>query len=309
LDAANVIADPYPDRPVKLIVAQAAGGRDDMMARALGESLGEVLGRSVVIINYGGAGGTIGAEAASKATPDGYTLFLGGSNTLAIAPAINPALPYNPGTDFVAIGGLARVPYALAVNAHVPVHSARELVTYARARPGKLNYGSSGNGSTSALAAELLKTETGIDIVGIPYRGLAPAMAELLSGRIDIMFADLADLMPHASAGAVRMVAVVGGARSHMAPALPTMAEEGIKGLVIEPWAGIFVPNGTPQEVIATLSDALIRTRRDPEFRRHLEALGFDSMDETAQALTALMQSDIRKYSALIERAGIKPAP
>ena len=309
LGPADVPAETYPFQPIKIIVAQAPGGQNDTIARAFAQKLSELWQQPVVIINHGGVGGTIGAEIAARAPADGYMLFFGGSNNLVLAPAMIHDLHYDPIRDFVAIGGVARVAYALAVNASVPVHDVPELVAYARAHPGRLNYGSSGIGSTSGLGAELLIAATGIDIVHIPYKGTAPAITELVAGHIDLMFADLSQLLPHAKTGALRLLAAAGEARAPAAPDLRTVGEQGIAGVAIDSWYGLLAPAGTSPEIVARLSDALTAIVRDPDFRQRLVHLGYDPIDNRRQGLGAMIESDIRRYSGVIKRAGIKVKP
>ena len=244
LPVASGYAQTYPTKPIKLVVGQAPGGHSDVIGRIVAQKLAEILKQSVVIENRGGAGGTIGAELVARAPRDGYTLLLGGAGNLAIAIALSGVARYDPTRDFVPIGGAATVPYALAVSARLPVTTVSELVAYARAQPGRLTYGSSGVGSTSNLAVEWLKSAAGVDIVHVPYRGLAPAVMALLSGEIDIVIADLSLLTPHANAGTLRLLAATGARRAFAAPHLPTIAEQGIPGFAIEAWSGIVAPAG-----------------------------------------------------------------
>ncbi len=307
--AVDASPEGYPAQPIKLIVAQAPGGQNDTIARAFGQRLAERWKTPVVIVNHGGVGGTIGAEIAARATADGYTLFFGGSNNLVLAPTLQAELRYNPTRDFVAIGGVARVAYGLAVNASVPVRNVPELVAYARDHPGRLNYGSSGVGSTSALGAELLMAATGIDLVHIPYKGTAPAIAELVAGHIDLMFADLSQLLPHAQTGTLRLIAAAGDTRSPAVPNLATIAEQGIAGVSVGSWYGLLAPTGTSPEAIAMLTTALRDILREPEFRRRLEGLGYAPMDIDGGGFGSMIQSEITQYSAIIKRAGIKATP
>ena len=301
-------AQRYPSQAIRLVAPQAPGGQADVIARVIGQKLGELVQQPIVIVNHGGAGGTVGAEMVAKAPADGYTLLLGGSNNLALAVALRPDLPYDPLRSFVAIRAVARVAYGLAVNPKLPVSTVAELVTYARANPGRLNFGSSGTGSTSNLGAEMLKSAAAVDIVHIPYNGSAPAVAALIAGQIDMMFADLSLLLPHARAGALRLVAAAGARRAAAAPDLPTVAEQGVPGFDLDAWYGIVAPAGTPGEATVTLRDALSAALRAPEFRQRLERLGYDPIDD-ATGLDVTIRSDIEKYSALVKRANIKPAP
>ena len=309
LPSENGFAQAYPSRPIKLVVGQAAGGHGDIIGRTIGPKLAEILKQPVVIENRGGAGGTIGAEMVARAPHDGYTLLLGGSSNLAIVAALAGEARYDTTRDFVPIGGAAIVPYGLAVSPSVPATTVSELVAYARAHPGRLTYGSSGVGSTSSLAVEWLKSAAGIDIVHVPYRGLAPAVTALLSGEIDLVVADLSLLTSHAKAGTLRLLASAGAQRASAAPGLPTVAEQGIPGFAIEAWSGIVAPAGTPPEVVAKLSSGLSQALLAPEVRQRFEEFGYEPIVDTPAQFGALIRSDIERYTTLIKRAGIRVDP
>src|ERR1700694_2682464 len=276
LSSEIAVAQSYPSRPIKLVVAQAPGAQNDVIARLFGDRLAELWKQPVVVENHGGAGGTIGADLLAKAPADGYTLLVGGVNNLALAPALLKDLRYDPATDFAPIGGLARVPYALAVNRSVPVTTLAELIAYARANPGRLTYGSGGNGTTARLGAELLKSATGVDILHVSYKGSAPSILALVSGEVDMMFADLSLLVPHAKTGALRLIAAAGAKRASAAPDLPTVAEQGVPGFAIEPWYGLVAPAATPPDVLAKLAGGLHEVMRMPGMRQRLEQLGYE---------------------------------
>lgn len=302
-------ADPYPSRPVRLVIPQPPGAQNDVLGRMLGEHLTEIWKQPVVVENHGGAGGTIGAELVAKAPADGYTVLIGGLNNLAVAPTLVSDLRYESMRDFVPIGGVARVPYALAVNRRVPAHTLAELIAYARANPGRLTYGSGGAGSMSNLGAELLKSLAGLDIVHVPYRGSAPSIKALVAGEIDMMFADLSLLAVHAKAGTLRLIGGAAAARASAAPDLPTLAEQGLAGFAIEPWYGVVVPAGTPQEVIVKLAEGLHETLQAPDIRQRLERLGYEPMTDTPAQFGVLIGEETGKYAALIKRAGIHGEP
>lgn len=309
LASESCVAQPYPTKPIKLVVSQAPGGHSDIIGRAIGEKLAEILNQPVVIENRGGAGGTIGADVVVRASPDGYTLLLGGSSNLAIAVALVKEVRYQPTRDFVPIGGVAMVPYAVAVRPGVPATNVQELLAFARAHPGRLTYGSSGVGSTSSLAVEWLKSAAGVDIVHVPYRGTAPAVLALLSSEIDMVATDLSLLAPHAKAGTLRLLAAAGARRASAAPDMPTVAEQGIAGFAIEAWYGLVAPAGTPPEVVATLSAALRQALQAPEIGRRFDELGYEPIVDTPAQFGELIRADIERYAALIKRAGIKVDP
>ena len=309
LASPQAIAQSYPTQPIRLVVPAAPGGQADAIARLCAQRLGEILGQPVVMLHHGGAGGTIGADIVAKAPADGYTLLLGGSNNLALAVALRPDLPYDPARDFTAIGAVARVAYGLAVNPKLPVRNVTELVAHARANPGRLNYGSSGVASTSSLGAEMFKSAVGVDIVHVPYGGSAPAVAALVAGQVDIMFADLSLLLPQSRTGALNLLAAAGASRSASAPDLPTVGEQGIHGFDLDAWYGIVAPAGAPADAVARLRDAVAWMMRTPEFRQRLLRQGYDPIDGDAKALDALIRSGIAKYAELVKRANIKAAP
>src|SRR5687767_4786250 len=220
-------AQQYPVKPIRMIVPFAPGGPNDVIGRIIGHKLTEVWGQTVVIENRGGAGGTIGVDAGAKSPPDGYTMVMGGSSNLAVAPSLYAKLPYNPLTDLTPVSNVAFVPYVVTVNPRVPAKSMKELVAIARSKPGFLSYGSSGAGSMSSLAAELISSLGGAKMVHVPYKGTAPAVVAMVSGEIDLMVADLSAVAGHAKAGKLKMIAAAGSRRAAAAPELPTVAESG----------------------------------------------------------------------------------
>ena len=300
------VAEPYPARPVHFVVPQSPGGHSDVLGRVIAERLSEILGQPVVVENRAGAGGTIAAETVARAAPDGYTLLFAGSNTLTLAPVLVKDLRYRI-QDFAPVGTIARVTFGLAVHPRVPARNIAEIVAYARAHPGELNYASTGMASTSNFIFELMKRTAGIDIVHIPFKGLAMATNELVAGRIDMLVGDFAALVPLAERGSLRLIAVAGAARAAAAPDVATVVEQGYPELAIEPWYGIVVPAATPRPAVAVLSDALRQALRTPDVRVRLVQLGFVPIDMTPEELQALIGREIVTYRALVERAKIDP--
>ena len=300
------LAQPYPARPIRLVIGQAPGGHSDVIGRIIAQRLTEVLKQPVAVENRGGAGGTIGAEAVARAPADGYTLLFAASSNLGLATAVMKDLRYSP-LDFAPIGSIARVSYGMVVRSKLPVATIADLVRYARAHPGELNYGSSGVASMSSLLFELLKRAANIDIVHIPYKGSGVAVTEIAGGRIDMMFTDLAGLMPQVSNGSLRLIAVSGLKRNSVAPEVLTVTEQGYPDLAIEPWYGLVAPVGTPADIIAKLSDALTEAVRTPEVRQRFDRLGFVPLESTPEQLGVVIRTEIKTFEELIERTRINP--
>jgi tripartite-type tricarboxylate transporter receptor subunit TctC len=249
----------------------------------------------------------IAAETVARATPDGYTLLIGGQSNLALAAVQGGShLRYDPVADFAPIGRVARVPIMLAVNSGVKATSLAQLVDQAKARPGALTYGSTG--MLTRLGAELLKSAEGLEILEIPYKSQPSALADLFAGRIDMMFNDLSALVPHVEAGTVRLLAAAGSRRAAAAPSGPTFAELGIRSVVVEPWYGLVAPVRTPPEVLARLRSGLAEVRRAPEFRRQLQQIGYEPLDDTAEQMAAEIIGDIKRFTGIVKAAGIKGA-
>lgn len=292
----------YPERPIKLVVPAAPGGQNDVIGRLLAHELSLVLAQPVVVDNRGGAGGTIGADHVAKSRADGYTLLLGGSNNLAIAPVVRSDLTYDPLRDFSPIGRVASVPYAIAVGAHVPATSVQELVALARMHPGRLSYGSSGVGSTSGMAVQLLSRLAGVDMLHVPYKGSAPAIADLLRGGIDLLITDHALLAPHARSGALRLIGAAGAKRPAGAPELKTMAEQGLGEYDVEPWYGLLAPAGTPAAAIARLIAASKAALRSPELLARFHHLGYEPLPGSPEDLAAAIRADLARYASVVGR-------
>ena len=302
--AGAVMAQGYPVKPIRMIVPFAPGGPNDLLARLAGQKITEQLHQPVVIENRGGAGGTVGLDAAARAAGDGYTLSMGGSSNMAVAPSLYAKLPYDPVRDFTPIINIAHVPYAVAVNPTVPAKNAKELVVAARAKG--LSYGSSGAGSMSSLAAELFKSMAKANIVHVPYKGTAPALTDVMSGQIDMMFADLALIQPHVMSNRLRVLAVCGSKRLAGAPNIPTIAESVFKGYVIEPWFGVVGPANVPREIVLRLNQVLNAGLKSVDSQQRLTSLGYEVIGGSAQEFEATIKSDIAAYARIIKSAGIK---
>ncbi len=292
-------AQAYPAKPIRLVVPFPAGGATDILARALSQKLGEKIGQTVVVENRPGAGGTIGADLASKAAPDGYSLLLATSSTHSIGPAINPKIPYNAQADFTPIAYVASSPNIVVVPNTLPVKSMREFIDYARKNPGKLNYASSGNGTIVHLTTEYFKAQSDTFILHIPYRGTALAIPDLVSGKVDVLFDSFVTGMPHVKDGKLRALAVTSAKRSALAPDLPTVAET-LPGFDSITWFGLYGPKGLPQELTAKINQAVNAALADADVKERFARLGAEPAGGAPQAFAAMVKADNAKWMKII---------
>ena len=299
-------AENYPSHSVKIVVPFPAGGSNDIIARILAQKLSERTGQQFFVENRGGAGGNIGADAVAKSAADGYTLLVTAPPPLTTNAALYKSLPFNPETDFAPVALLATVPIVLMVHPSVPAKNVQELVALAKAKPGTLNFGSSGIGTTNHLAGELLKRMTGIDIVHVPYKGAAPAMTDLIGRRIQLMFDNLASSLVQIKAGKVRALAVTTAKRTELAPDLPTIAESGLPGFDINTWFGLFVPARTPPAIVQRLHDEFVKALETPEVRARMLALGAEPVGSTPAQFAQYVQSEAAKYAKLVKASGAR---
>ena len=295
----------YPMRPVRLIVPYPAAGPNDMLARTFNDALGKRLGQSVVIDNRGGAATVIGAEIASNAAPDGYTLLLATVTTLAVAPALSAKLPYRP-EDFVPISMLAAQPYALALHPGVAATTIGQLVAHAKANPGKLSFASAGVGTSAHLAGEMFRQMAGINVVHVPYKGGGPALNDLLAGQVAYMFGGISGMAPHGQSGKVRILAVSSARRSASAPEIPTVAEGGLAGFSTNTWNSLVAPRGTPAAIAARLNTEVNVVMNQPDVRERLKKQGIDPEPGTQAQLLAHVKSEIARFAALIKSIGLQ---
>lgn len=301
-----VIAQPYPMKPVRLIVAFPAGGGSDIVGRALALQLTELLGQPVIVDNRGGAGGVIGTELGARAAPDGYTYVLGSSGGFAINPHLNPRLPYDPVKDFAPVGLVTRLTFVLDVHPSVPAKSVKDLVALATSRPGRLNFGSSGQGATAHLATELFISLARVKMTHVPYKGAAPAMTGLIAGEVDLLFDSMPTTLPHARSGRIRPLAVTTQQRSALLPQLPTLDEAGVKGYELANWMGVFAPAGTPRAIIERLNAAINTATQRPELKERLLDQGTEPLSGTPEDLAAYLRRELDKYGRIIREAGLK---
>jgi tripartite-type tricarboxylate transporter receptor subunit TctC len=299
----------WPSKAMRIIVPFEAGGPIDYFARAIGRELAKQFGQPVVVENRPGAGGTIAMDSVARAPADGYTLGLGSSSNLAVAPSIYAKLPYDPARDLAPIVNVARTSYVLLINPNVPAKSVRELVEFARAKKGVLTYGSGGLGSMSNLAGELLKSLAGVDILHVPYKGAAPFVTAAVAGEIDIIFSDLATASPFVKSGKLRMLAVTGEKRVSAAPELPTIAEAGIGGYAVDIWYGMMAPAATPKDIIAKLNAAIVGVLTEPQLRQQIAERGFEVVADSPEGFGATIKADIDKFGRVAKSAGIKAMP
>jgi tripartite-type tricarboxylate transporter receptor subunit TctC len=296
----------YPNKPIRLIIGFPAGGSTDIVGRVVAQKLGERLGQTIVVENRGGAGGTIGTDAAAKAAPDGYTLTLGTTSTMAVAPGAYTRLGYDPIKSFSPVSLVAVTPYLLVVNPQVPANSLAELVTLVKSQPGKLNYASAGNGSTTQLATEMLNDVTGMNMAHIPYKGNAAADLAILSNQVEVLFGSMPALLQHAKSNKLRALAVGSSSRSPALPEIPTVAELGYPGFEAALWLGILAPAGTPKPIIDKLNKELVAIVATPDFKAAMDRNGADAMSNTPEQFATLIKSEVGKYGAITKRLGIK---
>lgn len=299
-------AQAYPHKPVRLVVTSPPGGSQDFLARLLAQALTPALGQQVVVDNRTGASGVIGIDFVARAAPDGYTLLLGAAGPIAIVPALKSNLPFDPLRDFAPITMVASGPFAVVVHPSVPAKSLKELIAIARAKPRSLNYGSSGAGASPHLAAELLKSMAQIDLVHIPYKGVGPALTDLIGGQIDLMFADVHLVLPHARAGKLRALAVTSRSRSAVMPGAPTMSEAGVPGYAAGTWFGMLAPAATSPEIVARLNGEIGKILGSASLRERLSTQGIEPHASTPGEFGAHLKSEIEKWRRVVKVASIK---
>ena len=296
----------FPDRSVKIVVPFPAGGSNDVVARLLGARLSELWGQPVVIDNRGGGGGNIGAEAVARSPADGYTLLLTAPGPLVVNQSLYSRLSFNPEQDFIPIALIASVPIVLAVNPGVKAVTVSELIALAKASPGKLNFGSSGLGSTNHLAGELLKARAGIEIVHVPYRGAAPAMNDLIAGEIPMMFDNMPAVRPQVQGGTIRALAVAGAARSPLFPELPTMVEAGVPNFEASSWFGLVAPAKVPADVTKVLIESVSKLLKEPDIVKRLAEVGAEPGALSGDAFGAFLRTEVDKWGQVVKASGAK---
>ena len=299
-------ATQYPERPIRLIVPYPPGGTADVMARIIGQKLTDNWNRTVVIDNRGGAGGNIATEMVARAEPDGYTLLLCNAPVLAINPTLYKIVPFDPARDFAPVGTIAEVPLFLVVHPSVPAKNFTEFLAYVKSRGGNINYASGSVGSTTHLAAELFKTMARVQMNHIPYKGSGPALAAMVAGEVTIMFELMPSAMSFVKADRLRALAVTGGKRSPLMPALPTIAETGLHGYEVASWFALCAPAATPRAVVAKLNGELVAIIQTPEMQERLSKLGAQPLTMTPVAFGSFIKAEIVKWSKVVRDSGAK---
>jgi len=303
--AGDAAAQAYPTKSIRLVAPSTPGDAPDVIARLIAERLSVALGQQVVVENRPGAGGVVGSEIVAKAAPDGYTLIMGNAGSHGINAAVYSKLPYDILKDFAPVSQIAIAPNIFVVNPGLPVTTIQELIAYAKARPGQLSYASGGNGSSSHMSMELLKSMAGIDVVHVPYKGSTPALTDVISGQDAVMSVNMPPAVPHVKAGKLRALAVTTRARTPSMPDLPTVAET-LPGYETVAWFGVLAPAGTPKDVVNRLSAEIGRIARSPEMRERLAGMGAEPFGGTPEEFAAVMARDIAKWTELAKSVGIK---
>src|ERR1700704_221576 len=295
----------YPNRTIKMIVPYPAGGTTDLLGRLVAEQMKVGLGATVVVENKPGAGTTLGAEQVARSEPDGYTLLMATSTTLAINKTLYKKLPYDPVKDFAPIALVAAVPFALIVNPAIPAKTLADFIAYAKSKPGELAYGSAGNGSPQHLGAEMLRTAAGIDIRHVPYRGSVPAMLDVIAGHIPFMIVDLQPALQQTREGKVRVLGVTTPKRVAIAPDIPTIAEGGLKGYELVAWQGVVAAAGTPRPIVDELAAQIGKLMADPATREKLIALSLEPLPpSTPDGFAAYIKSEVDRWAVVVKNSG-----
>lgn len=298
-------AQTWPERPIRVIVSVPAGGTPDLTARLIAPALSGLLGQQLVMDNRGGAGGLIGAEIAANATPDGYTLLISSPGALTILPHLRK-VPFDTLRDFAPISLISIGPFLLMSHPSVPVKTVQDVITLARAQPGKLNYASAGNGAPNHLAMELFKSMTGVNITHVPYKGAPQAVTDLLAGHMNLGFNSIAPTLQHIRAGRLRGIGLAGAKRSAQLPDVPTISEAGVPGFEAANWFGMFAPARTPKAIVTRLNAAVVKVMHAPEIRSQFEALGAEPVGSSAEEFTAFVRRESGRYGKVVKLSGAK---
>ena len=306
LSAGMASAQDYPHKAIRFIMPYPAGGSIDIAGRVVAQQLADNLGQQVVIDNRTGAGGIVGTETAARAAPDGYTLVMGGTGTLALSPHLQRKLPYDPVKDFAPVTLLVIVPYVLVVPAALKVNSVGELIALAKSRPDQINYGSGGNGSAPHLAAELFKTMAGVRLVHVPYKGSTPAINDVIAGQVQLTFTGIPSVIAHIKSGRLRPIGVTSAARAAALPDVPTIRESGVPGYEVSPWFGVLVPARTPPALVTRLNGEIVKVLRSQAIRERFAAEGVEPVGNTPAQFASYIKVELIKWGKVIKDAGIR---
>jgi len=300
-------ASVFPNHPIRLLVGLPPGGSTDAIARIVASKLGDALGQHVVVDNRTGASGLIASEIAARAPADGHTLLFGASFYSEVYASLERRLPYDPVRDFAPISLVTKVPNVLVVHPALPVRTVADFIAYAKSRPGKLNYASSGNGSSAHLSMELLKKQVGIDVVHVPYKGAPQALVDLLAGEISVMFGNVPSQIPHLKSGKTRALAVTGAIRNFQLPDVPTMIEAGVPDFEITVWYGVFTPARVPPAILSVLNSALIQSLAAPDVRQRMAVQGAEPTPTTRDEFAAFQKAEVAKWAKVVKDWGTTP--
>jgi tripartite-type tricarboxylate transporter receptor subunit TctC len=303
---ATAQADAWPSKPIRLIVPFAAGGTSDALARLLGQQLGEALKQTVVVDNRAGAGGVIGADAAAKSAPDGYTLLLGTIASHAINPALQPKMPYDAAKDFAPVFFIGNIANVVLVGAQQPMKNIRELIAAAKSTPGTVAFGSPGAGSSQHLAGEKFRLDAGIELIHVPYKGSGPSVQDLIAGQIPMSIDTALTALPHIASGKIRALAVTTATRAKVLPEVPTLAESGLKGFDVASWQAIFAPAGTPSAIVARLNAELTRIAANTGTAARLYTMGVENVPMTPAQFGAFQRAEMVKWAKIVKDGNVK---
>jgi tripartite-type tricarboxylate transporter receptor subunit TctC len=304
--ASAVMAEDYPTRTITDIVASTPGGGTDIISRIYSEQLSKQLGQPFIVENIAGAGSLTGTVQAARATPDGYTLQTGLNASMAVNPSLFANLPYDPVNDFEPVGMLAQFPFALVVSNNFPAHSVKELIAMAKEKPGAINYASAGNGTGQQLSMELFKLMTGINLAHVPYRGAAPAYADVMSGQVPVFIDNLASALGQIKGGSVRVLAVTSKERSPLLPDVPTIEEAGVPGYVYYTWFGLWAPKGTPQPIVNKLYAEIKKAQATPAVKDRIAGLAGETLDMPLADIKPFLKAEIARWADVVKRANIQ---
>jgi tripartite-type tricarboxylate transporter receptor subunit TctC len=299
-------AQNYPVKPVRMIVPFPAGGATDIVARLMAQKLGDAFGQQVIVDNRGGAAGTIGSDLAAKAPPDGYTILIGTSSTHAIAQSLYAKLPYDSIKDFAPVAGIATATIVLSIHPSVPAKNVRELIALAKARPEALSFASSGSGGVSHLVGEMFKAQAGVQMLHVPYKGDAPALADLVGGQVSLEFGTALSFLPYIQSGRLKALAVTSLKRSQVMPEVPTVAESGLQGFEALQWFGVFAPAGTRADVIARLHGEIVKILHTADMRERLTRLASEVMASSPEEFAVFQKAEIAKWAKVVKASGAR---